>query len=117
MQYRIRALRNKLGLTQEEFGGRLGLGRTALSKIESGTVEATPQTIRFICREFGVDYLWLTTGEGEAFRDDQRVLHELIDTMMQNASSEERQAFHEIVKLDRRYWVTISKFMKEILQQ
>ena len=41
MQYRIRALRNKLGLTQEEFGGRLGLGRTALSKIESGIVEAS----------------------------------------------------------------------------
>lgn len=116
MQHRIRAVRDKLGLTQTEFGERIGLGKTGVSRIELGQVTPTLQTIKSICREFSVDYLWLTTGEGDPFRDDQKILCELITSMMHTATPAERQAFHDLIALDRRYWVLISNFMKEILQ-
>ena len=37
--------------------------------LESGGRNITEQVIKSICREFNVDYIWLTTGDGEMFVD------------------------------------------------
>lgn len=68
MNERIKELRKALGLTLEKFGAQLGVGKTAISSIEHGVNNVTDQMIKSICREFNVDYIWLTTGEGEMFR-------------------------------------------------
>ena len=62
MNERIKAARKALGLTMEQFGKRVGLSKSAISLIESGE-----QTVASICREFGVNGMWLRTGEGEMF--------------------------------------------------
>lgn len=66
---RIKLIRKALGMTGDNFGERLGVGRTAISNIENGNRNVTPQMEKAICREFGIDYIWLTTGEGEMFFD------------------------------------------------
>lgn len=53
--------------TLEKFGDRLGIKKAAVSKIEKGENSLTDANIKAICREFSVDYMWLTTGEGEMF--------------------------------------------------
>ena len=65
---RIRALRTKNHMSQDEFGAKIGLKRSGLSLIESGRNNPTEQTILSICREFGVNEKWLRTGEGEPFK-------------------------------------------------
>lgn len=65
MNKRIKEVRKTFGLTQEQFGLKIGLTGAALSKIESGTNNPTGQTIVSICREFGVSEVWLRTGIGE----------------------------------------------------
>ena len=67
MNERIKELRKTLDLTMEKFGARLGVKRNTVSQWESGTNSVTDQVIKSICREFNVDYIWLTTGEGEMF--------------------------------------------------
>lgn len=67
MKERIRELRRHLNMTMEEFGARIGLTKSAVSRIENGVNGTTDQTIRSICREFGVNEHWLRTGEGEMF--------------------------------------------------
>lgn len=67
MNERIKELRKKLGLTLEEFGSRIGMGKSAISKIEKGLNGTTDQTIRSICREFDVNEFWLRDGVGEMF--------------------------------------------------
>lgn len=62
---RIRQVRKELGLTLEKFGERIGLKKSGLSQIENGKNSVTDQVIKSICREFSVDYTWLTTGEGD----------------------------------------------------
>ena len=62
---RVRQVRKKLGLTLEKFGERIGLKKSGLSQIENGKNSVTDQVIKSICREFSVDYAWLTTGEGD----------------------------------------------------
>ena len=67
MNERIKAARKALGLTMEQFGKRVGLSKSAISLIESGKNGTTEQTVASICREFGVNEMWLRTGEGEMF--------------------------------------------------
>lgn len=66
---RVRVIRKSLNLTMEAFGSRLGVGKTAISKIESGERSLTDQMKKLICREFNVSYDWLEYGQGEMFSD------------------------------------------------
>lgn len=62
---RVKKVRKKLGLTLEKFGEKVGVGKTAISKIEHDQCNLSEQMAISICREFSVDYTWLTTGEGD----------------------------------------------------
>lgn len=79
---RIKDVRNSLGLTLEKFGEKLGVTKTAISRIEKGERNLTEQMTKSICREFSVDYMWLTTGEGEMFVESDDDFFERIDRIM-----------------------------------
>ena len=66
---RVRLIRksDKIHMTLVEFGKKLGVGKTALSSIETGVNNLTEQMKLSICREFCVNQKWLETGEGEMF--------------------------------------------------
>ena len=82
MNERIKYLRKALGLTMEKFGERLGVKRNTVSQWESGKNSVTDQMIKSICREFNVDYMWLTTGHGEMFVSTDESVLEKIDQIM-----------------------------------
>lgn len=72
MNERIKELRIMLGLSQEDFGARIGLkSKASVSKIEKGVNGTTDQTIKSICREFGVNEEWLRSGSGEPFPEKE----------------------------------------------
>lgn len=79
---RVKEIRKSLGLTLEKFGEKLGVGKTAISKIEKGENSLTEQMTKSICREYGVDYIWLTSGEGEMFVESDDDFFERIDRIM-----------------------------------
>ena len=65
---RLRELRkDRLNLTLEKFGDRIGLTKQAINMLESGRANLTDQTRKSICREFNVNEEWLLTGEGDVF--------------------------------------------------
>jgi len=66
---RIKELRTTLRLSAEKFGSRVGVTRSAISRIENGVVNVTEQMILSICREFNVREEWLRNGTGEMFLD------------------------------------------------
>lgn len=51
---KIKELRIKKGLTQEELSNRLGIDRTHLSKIETGRVKPSLSLLERIASELGV---------------------------------------------------------------
>lgn len=79
---RVKEVRKTLGLTLEKFGDRLGIKKAAVSKIEKGENSLTDANIKAICREFSIDYMWLTTGEGEMFVETDDDFFERIDRIM-----------------------------------
>ncbi len=67
MNERIRKLRKEIGLSGEKFGEKIGITKSSLSMLESGKNNPSEQTIKSICREFGVSEEWLRHGSGEMF--------------------------------------------------
>ena len=66
---RVRMIRKSdvIHMTLAEFGKRLGVRSTAISKIELGENNLTDQMKILICKNFHVNPVWLDTGEGEMF--------------------------------------------------
>lgn len=70
---RIKIFRKSLHLSQEEFGKRIGLKKSAASWIEKEGSTITDANIRLICTTFGVSERWLREGAGDMLaqtRDD-----------------------------------------------
>ena len=65
MHERIRQVRKAYGLTLEQFGEKIELKKSVLSRIENGYSMPQEQTLRLICRVFSVSYAWLKDGVGE----------------------------------------------------
>lgn len=94
---RVKEIRKALGLTLEKFGEKLGVGKTAISNIEKGNRNLTEQMTKSICREYGVDYIFLTTGEGEMFVDSDDDFIEKIDRIMAGESDIRKNAIKALV--------------------
>ena len=67
MKERIKVLRESLALSQREFGEKIGVSRDVISNIEYGRVKPKELLLAHICQVYGVNRLWLNTGEGEMF--------------------------------------------------
>ena len=52
-----------------------------------------------ICREFGVDYIWLTTGDGEMFLDSDDDFIERIDRIMAGEDDARKNLFKFMLEL------------------
>lgn len=94
---RVKEIRKALGLTLEKFGEKLGVGKTAISNIENGNRNLTEQMTKSICREFSVDYIWLTTGQGEMFVESDDDFIEKIDRIMAGEDGARKNLFKSLL--------------------
>ena len=76
MHTRINEVVKMVDLTKTEFGKRINISQGMVSRICSGDANPSDRTISDICREFGVNEVWLRPGEGEPFKE--RSLEETI---------------------------------------
>lgn len=64
---RISCVIEDLGMTKTAFAERLNVSQAFVSQLCSGTKQPSERTLLDICREFRVNYLWLTEGKGDMF--------------------------------------------------
>lgn len=64
---RIKILRKDQGLNLVDFGAKIGLKKSATSKMEQEGSTVTEQNIQMICTIFNVSRAWLERGEGEMY--------------------------------------------------
>lgn len=118
---RVKLIRKEKGLTLEKFGSRLGVGKVAISLIESGKNNLTEQMARSICREFNVNEDWLKTGEGEMFNElseAEEASAFLGRTMRKNMDSSIRQRLIRILsQLNEDEWILVEKIARKIAQE
>ena len=60
--------KNHRKLTLEEFGKRIGFGKSAVSEVENGNNAMSKQMRTAICKEFNINEEWLTDGIGDPER-------------------------------------------------
>lgn len=70
MNERIKELRKRLNLTQQQFADRLGIKRNTIANYEIGRNAPVDTVLSLICREFSVNEEWLRNGTGEMFAPD-----------------------------------------------
>ena len=114
MKTRLKQLRKQLGLSQQEFGKALGVSNTAISKLENGENNVTDQMIKLICREFNVDYIWLTTGKGEMFVGEEVEFARLVDRVMDSEDEFVRSFFKTFASLSAEQWELLKEIARKL---
>lgn len=113
---RVKEIRKTLGLTLEKFGECIGVTRGSMSNIENGNRNLTEQMTKSICREFSVDYMWLTTGEGEMFIDSDDDFIERIDRIMAGEDEARKNLFKFMLELSDEDIVALDRLMKKAIE-
>ena len=113
---RVKEIRKTLNLTLEKFGEKLGVGKTAISKIEKDERNLTDQMAKSICREYNVNYDYLIYEEGEMFSDlTQTILDELCAQYSLNDFDKAIIELYVNTPLELRQ--EVKKKMKEFIQK
>lgn len=74
----IKKVRTSLGLTQVNFGERLGVSRDVINNAELERATISPLLIKAVALEFAVNENWLVNGTGEMFINSNGNLLELL---------------------------------------
>lgn len=114
---RIKDLRqNLLSLSMEKFGEKLGVQRSAVNRWEKNVNNVPESMIKAICREYNVNYFWLTEGDGDPFvglpettLDELCLEYELDDI--------EKSIIFEFLKLSKDERKIIKKYIKNIKKE
>lgn len=77
---RIKRIRKEADLSMATFGKRIGVNSSSVAKWETGENSQSERTLKLICSEFHINYLWLTKGEGEMYSNlGETILEMLVD--------------------------------------
>ncbi|RGG79385.1 XRE family transcriptional regulator [Coprobacillus sp. AF17-11AC] len=105
---RIYSLRKKLGLSQGDFGSKIGIKKASMSAIENNRSNPSEQTIMLICKEFNVNYAWLKEGLGD-------MTSEYSDVLLRRLTDE-----YDLDDLDRKIvenYLRLSKEKREVIKE
>lgn len=126
MNARIKQVRQDAGLTQSQFAEKIGLSRNYVAMLEIGQREPSERTVADICREFGVNRVWLETGVGEPFhpKDKQEELKAVFADVLSGRPSEKNAFIEAMAQLPDdvfpvlvRSWIAAAEAMKEKLKE
>ena len=67
MESRVKLIRKELKMTQEQLAQRLGIGKAALSMIETGKCGLSTRNKNILLQDLNVNPDWLDTGKGNMF--------------------------------------------------
>lgn len=113
---RIKALRQSLGLTQQEFAEKIGIKRGAIANYEIGR-NISDVVINSICMTYNVSEHWLRTGEGEMFvqiaRSDE-VMDFVGRAMLGEENNFKQRFLLALARLPEERWKDIEDFARQI---
>lgn len=115
MGKRVAEIRRTLGISQEAFGARLGMGRSAISKIEKGYNELTEKNVKLICKQFGISERWLLTGKGE-MRAEEISFIEAIMGSLGEIDPMDQEIIKAYLRLDEKHREAFRAFLIEFIK-
>jgi len=68
---KIKKIRTKLNLTQQEMADALGVSKQYFSKVENGHTQLSKEKISIFSDKYGVSLDWLVNNKGQMFYQDE----------------------------------------------
>ena len=116
---RLAQVINESGCNKTKFAERLNISQAFLSQMCSGIRSPSDRTISDICREFGVNEVWLRTGDGKPFQEETRqeqIMRFAAQTV--KGSDEFRKAFVSMLaKMDADDWGNLEKLFDNLANE
>lgn len=115
MKNRLKQLRKRLNITQQDFADRIRIKRNTLANYEIGRNEPLDAVISLICREFNVNEEWLRTGKGDMFNaagDDE--LSYLVGQLCGSDDEFKKEFVKTLCKLSDKQWKVLKEFVDEV---
>ena len=110
---RIKQIRKDNCMTLEQFGNILGVTQTTVSRIENGKRNLTEAMRKSICREFNVDPIWLTTGEGDKYIDQTVESIAILDKILHNESKLAKTMFKMFAQYTLEDWKDLERIVNK----
>ena len=101
-------------MTQEQLAQRLGIGKAALSMIETGKSGLSSRNKNILIQDLNVNPDWLMHGTGEMFleRDSGDEIAEFLASILDDDDTSIRKRFIlALSKFDGDDWATVEKFL------
>lgn len=120
MNERIKYIRTSNGLTQQEMAERLGTPRSNIAGYENGARKPSDAVLSLICREFGINEIWLRTGEGEMLQPvtrDEEIAAFMGDVMRGETPDFRRRLMAVLAKLEPAEWELLEKMAQKLADE
>lgn len=114
---RLKELRKYKNMTQQEFADKLKIKRPTIANYEADRVEPSSAVIAGICREYGVNEIWLRSGEGDmlqAMNEDEELAAYLGDVMNDEPASFRRRLTMEMKNWTPEIWQMLEEICKRL---
>ena len=112
---RVKAIRKAMGLSQEQFGAKIGKSTALVCKLESGERKVTEQIKNTICTSCRVSEPYLMEGTGEMFSNEppKKIIDDLARQI--NMSEVEKIFLITYLEMDDAAQKTCSNFLKKFV--
>ena len=119
MNERIKELRKYLNMNQTKFGSRIGVKQTTIAGYENGLRTPSDLAVSSICKEFGVNELWLRTGEGDMMRAMSREeeLASLFSKLLTCEPGFKHRLISVLLRMDESEWEMLERKADELLAE
>ncbi len=120
MKNRIKQIRKENGMTQVEFGGKIGVKGNTVTNYETGLRNPTDAVILSICREFNINEAWLRTGIGDMKKSLTRnqEIGAFANEVMELPDEAFKKRFVDALKkLDEKDWKNLEKIASKLLKE
>ena len=116
IETRIKEVRKHFDLNQTEFGETLGVTRNMINTYEHGRVEAPATFIDLLCIKYGVDQIWLETGEGEMFRKPSidEEMAAFAAKVLSDPNPFKKRVFYAMSRMDDAAWEAFEQFWRDL---
>ena len=119
MKDRIEFIIKSANIKKIDFAKKLNVSQAFVSQMCSGAGKPSDRTILDICREFGVNEVWIRTGEGEPFQQRSRE-EEIMRFAVRAARGSEgfrKQLAFMLSQLDEEDWANLEQIYQKAIDK
>lgn len=114
---RVQAVINATQLSKAKFAAPIHVTPQFLSAVCNGKSSLSERTIKDICREYGVDEIWLRDGIGEMFTPRTReteIVNFCADLLGPDATEDQKKLVANLGKLTPEQWSFLYDIIKTL---